>query len=907
MEPNQSVEIHEEKHWDYASDRTSFQLSEHVSLLGNWDEVAQSVRSTLPNTLEDGFTDDSGLARLQLPSIISMPDPFPVSAASIALIDKARKIQTPSKDDVVALHRASAPRSLRSMKLELPLLKSDYESDCRKLMKNIIACRTPALADHRLPLEPIDTEKDEGLDFPKTAKQHADALIARISQERIDVSRETMIYLAKQLRVEWTEEEQSSLLYSQLSYKKNPGAEPFTPPVSPKLGTHEYWIPPEEACQVPIPSDPSSRLSSDIKAAEDAVFRENNDAWPLEISQEGPFSVSLDTVVPPSVPADEMPDFRHQRLEDLKLEVPLLPIESNSSTTPPVDMTKIIKSVPALSSDGTLQSEDTIDQRLITVLQDAETHTMRSIEQEKLVPLDTLSRVPIPLMDFTIPEPPWHHLSNDSKRLFKWIKESNPEAFKLPKWPTNKQMDARMVWIPISSSDARIPMSESIADDSGVLDALTALPPEEEVCTSEAFVWKRPGWAILREDEDDEEEDISPVFSGSKAPTDLMRLIKKKSTLFSNPKTAIEPVTKDSNTGMQPVIDPLPKPHQQGDTGETVLADDEQPALSKLLDNFLLLNAPKKRSLEQSSFLPGHEHTPALPEKKKPRTITELPIETRPEKALPADNAAPAPQIKLPSTPMRALISVSLPRAILHGLEKYLPGIELIDRDHNAHNESVWRAGSVCRSEVVSPLADEADITISPATGIILTTMVKVRQKPLPGTGKSVLCNHVEKVSLRHERTIVLVSEGNVEEVMVQMAPPMATALAEFQAFVQSVDNAILVVYVPGGPETLAKWAAALVCRHYSEAAAVSQYLIEEETCWELFLQRAGMNAYAAQVVSGMLQAPDEKTNTAQSGQYGLPAFIRMTQEERVTRFAPILGGRKVLDRVGQLLDAQWG
>ena len=83
------------------------------------------------------------------------------------------------------------------------------------------------------------------------------------------------------------------------------------------------------------------------------------------------------------------------------------------------------------------------------------------------------------------------------------------------------------------------------------------------------------------------------------------------------------------------------------------------------------------------------------------------------------------------------------------------------------------------------------------------------------------------------------------------------------------------------------------------ESHSVSQFLIDQESTWELFLRRAGFNCYAAQVVMGMLKSSRTDGELSKEG----PAiFIRMSQQERVAAFKEMMGGRRVLDRVDQAL-----
>lgn len=116
------------------------------------------------------------------------------------------------------------------------------------------------------------------------------------------------------------------------------------------------------------------------------------------------------------------------------------------------------------------------------------------------------------------------------------------------------------------------------------------------------------------------------------------------------------------------------------------------------------------------------------------------------------------------------------------------------------------------------------------------------------------------------------------------------------------------VVYVGGGTETLAKWVAAVVCDYAAEAEAVRGLVLPVETLWEVFLRRAGMNAFAAQVVLGRLRVPDgvPAVGGGDESVFGLPLFVVMGRERRAELFGEVFGGRRVLDRVSEVLDEPW-
>jgi hypothetical protein len=79
---------------------------------------------------------------------------------------------------------------------------------------------------------------------------------------------------------------------------------------------------------------------------------------------------------------------------------------------------------------------------------------------------------------------------------------------------------------------------------------------------------------------------------------------------------------------------------------------------------------------------------------------------------------------------------------------------------------------------------------------------------------------------------------------------------------------------------------------------------------WERWLRVAGMNAYAAQAVLVRLKIPDIESHeigqTKTQKPFGVAAFVSMTAEERVERFGAVLGGERVLRRVGEAIDGGW-
>lgn len=109
-------------------------------------------------------------------------------------------------------------RQVKKMRLELPLLKSDHETDCKKFaLKEDFEIQ---LKDVRLPMEMVDEEKSEGLQFPSRIWNLGTEKIEELKKERISVTKETMQYICDGLRAEWTESDEKAVWKSEGKYRK---------------------------------------------------------------------------------------------------------------------------------------------------------------------------------------------------------------------------------------------------------------------------------------------------------------------------------------------------------------------------------------------------------------------------------------------------------------------------------------------------------------------------------------------------------------------------------------------------------------------------------------------------------------------------------------------------------------
>lgn len=675
--------------------------------------------------------------------------------------------------------------------------------------------------------------------------------------------------------------------------------EKLTPPASPKLRPHNL-MPEFEPVFLPIPSDDSgSMLSENFHAIEEAMLGEHQDVWSENTS---PLRELLENF---TTPDQEALGYPRQNLEDFKIEVPLMFDEAPQLLGP--SRPDAFKDFVDAEMDLDPDFEKAVlhgfsDDDLENQLKEMEDNTIKSIEQEQLVAVDAVARVPIPVMDFSIPEPEWTRLRNDAKAIFKWIQARNEQLFKAPSWPVYRASESKLVWNPLSLGASPAIGIENMEDGRPLVQMLLKPPGKNEFLTSLDFVQQR-NRPVVFEDQDGDEEIELQLTSRRNPGNDLLDTVKKR-TMDSE---AFVPAKKPRLAEKPP---PAPKSEY---ANRTLLAGDSPGASAKLLANFMEVNAPKKKPLTHSKYFASQKSatpTPSMP--------MSIPKDTHPSGAFtkamdvlgaqrPArTQEAPCPPINPPGFPLTVFISIKIPHRMIRGLERLLPELTLFERDHDAHNTSVWRQGSVARTESIPDLANDADITVSPTTGLIITSMIRIRQKPRAGTNRSMVQTRVEKASIRYERLIVLIGgEGGGNDTLNDISSSDSAALIELQGFVSGLDCHIQVHYVGGGDKTLANWVAYYICRYSLTERKILTGLLQAETLWEVFLRRAGFNVFAAQVLVSQLKMPEPDAGAPSIVQYGLGAFVTMTRAERMRRFGQLVGLR-VLGRVSKAVDELW-
>ncbi|KAK6085525.1 nucleoporin Nup49 [Seiridium cupressi] len=881
------------------------------------DEYARNNGLTIDSMLDalemlsvlyhmDGLSDTSQVEErvhpFQIPSFSSLEERPTVTKASVDLLN-----QLQHREDTELITRSLLPmlgEVPRLKALELPLLQTEFEVDSLELKREIKARMAVNIRGNPPPAEPLDTSLDESLDFPDSARSYYKELSEVMIDERIAITKSAMDCLKRAVQDTLTDAEAATLL-AETRPAKSSRARQMTPPLSPLELQEDYFIPDPDASQVPILSDPSTLLDADIDDAHAALLQDQPSPPQPPILRFSPF----DDV--PIVVTDT-PTAKSQRLEE-----PLTPIDMDGGLPSALfDAKQALTNLALtevnsdLDSDPRHDLDDMLSDDIVATFQEAAATAIQSVEQEQLEWADAVARLPVPVMDFTIQEPRWVNSGFDTSRHFQTIMISHSGA-RVPSWPEDHKARLQLQWIPFPSKLGTIRLEEAIetTDSQSCLDLQTP----QSVLNSSTFVWKQPGLAILKETEDEElleADHTERVRAGNPSPIpgihrETLQALARKRTNEAGGNAVSD------STAPQAEMTTLPPPESRPCASKRRLLGFNDPlASSTLLTNFLDFHNSKRRKLGESSFF-QKSHIQDISQPKVDVTKTSRVEETREAistEALerPIKHAA-CPYLKAEGVPANIIVALTLSRGLLSWMEKLLPYVKITERDFDRWNSVTWGHKSVARSPIISSLAAEADMIVSPSTGIINTTLLKAMQQPLPGQkGKVSIRERIEKVSLRYERLIILVSQDNRQDESVRdLTGTECAAFSDFSGYVAGQDADTQVHYIGGGEETLSRWLAYFIARYSQEASKVDDLLIESETTWELVLRRAGMNAFAAQIVLSTLKNPSG-ISEGDDGHRGLAAFINMSPQERRSKFGQLLGGERVLRRVGAALDASW-
>ena len=648
-------------------------------------------------------------------------------------------------------------------------------------------------------------------------------------------------------------------------------------------------------------------------------------------------------------PAESSPSpLKWKMLRHLKADVPLTPQyqsespEKKSNTMFFPD--NVHHSIPSPDSDMSILDPKVAEQDLDVFVRGfvapVAEPAIQQAENEKLVEIDTTMRVTVPPIDLVELLLPWKIFGNpdlaSQKLMLSQIKrEITKDGLT---WSGVSKIERSLPWSPFPARLGKVELEESF-DDRSLARYRTELTVDDQIDV-ESLLWD-PGRLKLLEMQDDEEDEL-------------------------------EAVTYDEDQELQVPRSPMPEPPspplKQATTQNTAAGAGASKSAVGRMDMQTLLRKRKleleatrtieerggintRDGLEGSQETKRHQSNSAIPgrfadftnnnglssfinlhrgpgqashalpkqESRQTQQIVSLAIMIEPAREKASEPRKPqmplpAPTLADTARPSSIVVSSSLlmDRELMRLVQIALPTVEWVERD-----ASISSAMSADQSNTPST-SQEADITLSPSTGLIITTLQKLKQKPLPGQSTFFgVRERIVAIALRYERLVVLVSEGRQLDsdgstIAGTLDARDTEALSDLMGFVSVLKTNVEVYYVPGGYPELVDWIAASVSRHAIVDGEVK--LLQDETLWEHLLRKAGMNAYAAQAILAKLKMPDishggdnsSAVNSSIGAVYGLPAFMQMTADQRVDCFGPLVGGDRVLRQVSGIIDGRW-
>jgi len=638
-----------------------------------------------------------------------------------------------------------------------------------------------------------------------------------------------------------------------------------------------------------------------------------------------------------------------KRLRDLKVEVPLTPQDSLESP-PKRRRTMSIEPelkplIPTPDSDESILDPQTAGQSVQDFVQtymraDAD-RAMQQVEGEQLSEADTTMRVEVPQLEVDFPDPPWKEYAAAEGEEEQKAGQQALLAFTKQEllrdelaWIGVSKLERTLPWSPFPARLANFQLDEDLDDDKSAVRYLAALGPEDDLGL-ETLVFKAEGLRILDSHDSDcdelesvvvEEEHTVPVPALASSPPRVRQTQQSNIPMAVGIPTKIPSPPLDMGTLLRMrklelddaaqrsprSVDHALKGHQsrrlEHQTQLAMSVNDPHRQVGQIggdgISSFMRLQGistkPPRRTIPQLSPV---VHS-AAPTAVMASTADAVLPESRSVSILPVPDIGAVKEGTQIVVPTAMLAN----RSMIRQMQTLLPGLDFVERELLRRPSTSDKASGQRRST-------EADITVSPSVGILMTTLQKLKQKPLPGqTAFYGIRERVADVSLSYEHLIVFVSEGR-STLTGQCADVQALderdcdALSNLMAHTAILDTEIDVTYVPAGEEQLAKCVSATFSR-YAVHNSTSK-LLADETLWERFLRTAGMNAFAAQAILSHLKKPNASVTTistkSSSGEpHGLTSFLRMSAEQRHQQFGTILGGERVLDRVNKIVDNVW-
>ncbi|ERT02485.1 hypothetical protein HMPREF1624_00784 [Sporothrix schenckii ATCC 58251] len=773
----------------------------------------------------------------------------------------------------------SAAEQARTLKLETPLLLTDPDEDYAELQRITTAAlnRGEGCVRNHGMAQSVQ-EEQELFTVPTHASAYASRLEEGVRTETMAVSELSIRSLvALMASTEWTDQDQAAFLDKQTPIPSFTSR--YVSPPLPPVDDFECYYPQGDACLVSDASDVNSGISEALEDAELLLRKQARDIWAnggVDLSIPSMSNHTFDDSM--AILCSHVPTLHPQSQQESELSTSISSSlkELSQHNTPPyisADAELFSAWINESMVDGERSAADIITQPCsdtpleTTQKSSYETRSDDSIQDESYEELteealfaleanDIVVQAKVPLPDVGIESslPGWHGVGADALDMLQWIINDTKAAFQ----GLYLHGEDSMFLLPHVDLDELSKQYTNVGEETLNVDL-------QSFETATAFMETVPDVQSMLINS------ITPVvfLPGfyNDAPLDVLWDKPNESTdaeAFALP-----------NDSMTPKEDPAsPSKSVQGKSRSS----------PKVSSQIIL----EEQSIQKQT--PGETGDIW-------RDLMTQHKRRKQERAL-VDTGT--------TRLFKAILSMSIPRTLRTMLETLLPNLEFVERDYQQTHPGY---GGIDASF-------EADLVVSPSTGLIMATMVDVRQTD--SQKRPVFQNRVAAVAPRYEMLHVLIyrnnarpirnDEADMHDELPELSPSDAMALAQLQGFLHSLPCKVSASYVGGGEQAVAEWAASLVVQEAKKdgeqqrAIEVEMYLVEEETRWELFLRQACLNVYDAQIVLGvLLAATGRQPRDTMDGIHAVTRIFQMPTEECLQRLGSLVGCRSAVAAMKRL------
>ena len=562
-------------------------------------------------------------------------------------------------------------------------------------------------------------------------------------------------------------------------------------------------------------------------------------------------SMLLDLTLPPQLGShdeDQELPIPNSKLEALKVEGPL---------TPPIFSTSPMRKLKCVSFAETLHEFIPNDQWPATLtdegsisstdfdeyfrdLEPLALEAKKKAENERLCESDTIARVEIPEVDFSLPIAPWNEYSQsqgDTKnsgdteldlQMKFLLRIQHDDLRSATTWHGLMSLERELRWNMFMTNVGTVDINEQLHGETDLKKMFAELSPGT-IATSFSQLWKREGLRILDDDEDEDTID-----------TQQMNDDKAIETLVRKRKSEIEEEAAEVHYHKKPPCRIIPQAKRRLSTNIKTSAGD--PSEDRLKVQHSGPRNPKASTTPDNNDLMfgGFSATTALQKFMETRGKVTGVVDTRKDKQyIPRYPSAPTLQTSIDNSNLRVPQTIMTSKNESGGANEtnyaeqqpliWLPDLPDIPADLppcsfivsstllNRRNlmkqiESLYVEADMVYRDYSLPHSpsQEADFVLSPSTGLIFTTLQQVKQRALPGQPKRApIKERMHLLCQRYERLIVMIGEGLSREMedFGSSRPDdhrNTEVLIEFENFASELEGEVLVKYTQGGEQALA-------------------------------------------------------------------------------------------------------